>query len=121
MGVFVVLVVMTLFAIVFERKVVSRMQQRTGPNRVGPRGYLQSLADGLKLAFKEDIMPALADKPIYFLAPVLATTPRSTGAMSRSFWTSSCRSSVLRGSAGTWTSWPGCGAAAARPPGCSCT
>ena len=74
-GVFVVLVLLTLFAIVFERKVVARMQQRIGPNRVGPRGYLQSLADGLKLAFKEDIMPALADKPIYFLAPVIATVP----------------------------------------------
>lgn len=74
-GVFVVLVVMTLFAIVFERKVVARMQQRVGPNRVGPRGYLQSLADGLKLAFKEDIMPALADKPVYFLAPVIAAIP----------------------------------------------
>ncbi|MGY1770607.1 NADH-quinone oxidoreductase subunit NuoH [Blastococcus sp. SYSU D00813] len=74
-GVFVVLVLMTLFAIVFERKVVSRMQQRIGPNRVGPRGYLQSLADGLKLAFKEDIMPALADKPVYFLAPVISAVP----------------------------------------------
>ncbi|MGY1811739.1 NADH-quinone oxidoreductase subunit NuoH [Blastococcus sp. SYSU D00820] len=74
-GVFVVLVLMTLFAIVFERKVVARMQQRSGPNRVGPRGYLQSLADGLKLAFKEDIMPALADKPVYFLAPVIAAVP----------------------------------------------
>jgi NADH-quinone oxidoreductase subunit H len=74
-GVFVVLVLLTLFAIVLERKVVARMQQRIGPNRVGPRGYLQSLADGLKLAFKEDIMPALADKPVYFLAPVLATVP----------------------------------------------
>src|SRR3954467_10170521 len=66
---------MTLFAIVFERKVVARMQQRIGPNRVGPRGYLQSLADGLKLAFKEDIMPALADKPVYFLAPVISAVP----------------------------------------------
>jgi NADH-quinone oxidoreductase subunit H len=74
-GIFVVLVVMTLFAIVFERKVVARMQQRIGPNRVGPRGYLQSLADGLKLAFKEDIMPTLADKPVYFLAPVIAAVP----------------------------------------------
>ncbi|KGH48395.1 NADH-quinone oxidoreductase subunit H [Modestobacter caceresii] len=74
-GIFGVLVLMTLFAIVFERKVVARMQQRIGPNRVGPRGYLQSLADGLKLAFKEDIMPALADKPVYFLAPVIATIP----------------------------------------------
>jgi NADH-quinone oxidoreductase subunit H len=74
-GIFAVLVLMTLFAIVFERKVVARMQQRIGPNRVGPRGYLQSLADGLKLAFKEDIMPALADKPVYFLAPVISTIP----------------------------------------------
>ncbi|MDP9391752.1 MAG: NADH-quinone oxidoreductase subunit NuoH [Actinomycetota bacterium] len=74
-GVFVVLVLLTLFAIVFERKVVARMQQRIGPNRVGPRGYLQSLADGLKLAFKEDIMPAMADKPVYFLAPVIACIP----------------------------------------------
>jgi NADH-quinone oxidoreductase subunit H len=74
-GVFGVLVAMTLFAIVFERKVVARMQQRIGPNRVGPRGYLQSLADGLKLAFKEDIMPTLADRPVYFLAPVIATIP----------------------------------------------
>jgi NADH-quinone oxidoreductase subunit H len=74
-GIFALLVVMTLFAIVFERKVVARMQQRIGPNRVGPRGYLQSLADGLKLAFKEDIMPALADKPVYFLAPVISAIP----------------------------------------------
>jgi NADH-quinone oxidoreductase subunit H len=74
-GIFVVLVLLTLFAIVFERKVVARMQQRIGPNRVGWRGYLQSLADGLKLAFKEDIMPALADKPVYFLAPIIAAIP----------------------------------------------
>jgi NADH-quinone oxidoreductase subunit H len=74
-GIFAVLVLMTLFAIVLERKVVARMQQRIGPNRVGPRGSLQSLADGLKLAFKEDIMPVMADKPVYFLAPVLATIP----------------------------------------------
>jgi NADH-quinone oxidoreductase subunit H len=74
-AVFVFLVVMTLFAIVFERKVVARMQNRVGPNRVGPRGTLQSLADGLKLAFKEDIMPVLADKPVYFLAPILSAVP----------------------------------------------
>jgi NADH-quinone oxidoreductase subunit H len=74
-AVFVFLVVMTLFAIWFERRVVARMQNRVGPNRVGPAGALQSLADGLKLAFKEDIMPALADKPVYFLAPVLSAVP----------------------------------------------
>jgi NADH-quinone oxidoreductase subunit H len=74
-AVFVLLVVMTLFAIVFERKVVAYMQARLGPNRVGPRGYLQSLADGLKLALKEEIIPALADKPVYFLAPILSAVP----------------------------------------------
>jgi NADH-quinone oxidoreductase subunit H len=68
-------VVMTLFSIWYERRVVARMQNRVGPNRVGPFGALQSLADGLKLAFKEDIMPALADKPVYFLAPVLSAVP----------------------------------------------
>ncbi len=74
-AVFVLLVVMTLFSIVFERKIVAYMQARVGPNRVGPRGSLQSLADGLKLAFKEEIIPALADKPVYFLAPILSAVP----------------------------------------------
>jgi NADH-quinone oxidoreductase subunit H len=72
-GVFVFLVVMTLFTINYERKVVARMQHRPGPNRVGPNGWLQSLADGLKLAFKEDIMPKMADKVVYFFAPVIST------------------------------------------------
>ena len=75
LGVFVFLVVMTLFSIVFERKVVGRMQNRIGPNRVGPWGILQSLADGVKLAFKEEIIPVLADKPVYFLAPILSAVP----------------------------------------------
>jgi NADH-quinone oxidoreductase subunit H len=74
-GVFVFLVVMTLFSIVFERKVVGRMQNRIGPNRVGPWGTLQALADGMKLAFKEEIVPVLADKPVYFLAPILSVVP----------------------------------------------
>jgi len=73
--IFVFLVVMTLFAIVFERKVVAYMQVRPGPNRVGPWGVLQSLADGLKLAFKEDIMPTAADKAVYFIAPVVSVVP----------------------------------------------
>jgi NADH-quinone oxidoreductase subunit H len=75
LAVFVFLVVMTLFSIVFERKVVGRMQNRIGPNRVGPWGTLQSLADGVKLAFKEEVIPLLADKPVYFLAPILSATP----------------------------------------------
>ena len=75
LGIFVFLVVMTLFSIVFERKVVGRMQNRIGPNRTGPWGILQSLADGVKLAFKEEIIPVLADKPVYFLAPILSAVP----------------------------------------------
>jgi len=75
LGVFVFLVVMTLFSIVFERKVVGRMQNRIGPNRVGPWGILQSLADGVKLAFKEEIIPVLADKPVYWIAPVVSCVP----------------------------------------------
>ena len=74
-GVFAFLVVMTLFSIVFERKVVGRMQNRIGPNRTGPWGILQSLADGVKLTFKEEIIPVLADKPVYFLAPILSAVP----------------------------------------------
>ncbi len=73
--VFVLLVLITLFTIVFERKVVGRMQQRPGPNRTGPGGWLQSLADGLKLALKEEIIPALADRPVYVLAPILSAVP----------------------------------------------
>ena len=68
-------VILTLFTIWAERRVVARMQHRVGPNRVGPMGLLQSLADGLKLAFKEDIRPILADKWVYILAPVIATVP----------------------------------------------
>ncbi len=69
------LVVMTLFTIYAERRVVGRMQQRIGPNRVGPFGLLQSLADGIKLALKEDIIPKAADKAVFILAPILATAP----------------------------------------------
>jgi NADH-quinone oxidoreductase subunit H len=68
-------VLLTLFMINWERKVVGRMQQRPGPNRTGPGGWLQSLADGLKLAFKEDIMPVEADRKVYFIAPVISTIP----------------------------------------------
>src|ERR1700742_3014330 len=73
LAIFVFLVVMTLFMIWFERRVVARMQHRPGPNRVGPFGLLQSLADGLKLAFKEDIQPVMADKWVFILAPIIST------------------------------------------------
>ena len=67
--VFAFLVVNVLAAILLERKIIGRMQNRYGPNRTGPFGSLQSLADGVKLALKEDLTPANADKVIYFLAP----------------------------------------------------
>src|SRR5437660_6254166 len=76
--VFVFLVVITLFTIWYERRVVARMQVRPGPNRNGPFGLLQSLADGLKLAFKEDIMPKMADKVVFFFAPVISTVTAFT-------------------------------------------
>ena len=72
---FAILVVLTLFNIWFERRVVSWMQMRVGPDRVGPQGLLQSLADGVKLALKEDIVPANADKPVFWAAPVISTVP----------------------------------------------
>ena len=73
--IFVFLVVYTLFNIWFERRLVARMQHRIGPNVHGPFGLLQSLADGVKLALKEDITVKAADKLVYTLAPILATIP----------------------------------------------
>lgn len=70
--IFVFLVVMTLFAIWAERRVVARMQSRPGPNRVGPFGLLQSLADGVKLALKEDLIPVGVDRVVYVLAPIIS-------------------------------------------------
>src|SRR5215217_2325718 len=74
LGVFVILLLLTLFTINYERKVVARMAVRPGPNQVGPKGWLQSLTDGVKLPFKEEIIPKTADKVIYFLAPVISAT-----------------------------------------------
>ena len=72
--VFVFLVLTTLLAIWAERRVVARMQSRPGPNRVGPFGLLQSLADGIKLALKEDIVPKAADRVVFILAPIISAT-----------------------------------------------
>ena len=64
-------VFLTLFALmsVLERKILARMQNRYGPNRVGPFGLFQPVADGIKMLIKEDIVPARADKVVHFLAP----------------------------------------------------
>ena len=70
-----ILLMFTLFNIWLERRVVARMQHRLGPNVHGPFGLLQSLADGVKLMLKEDIIPRAADKAVYLIAPVLAAIP----------------------------------------------
>ena len=72
---FAVLMVAVLFMVWYERKLVSDMQNRIGPNRAGPFGILQSLADGIKLFFKEDLLPERADKRVFRLAPYLSAVP----------------------------------------------
>jgi NADH-quinone oxidoreductase subunit H len=74
LGIFVIMVVMTLLTIWAERRVVGRMQMRIGPNRVGPFGLLQSLMDGIKLALKEEIIPKGVHFAVYAIAPVIAVT-----------------------------------------------
>ena len=72
---FVVVLVSVLFMVWFERKVIGDMQNRLGPMEAGPHGVLQSLADGIKLFFKEAFLPDRADKRVYRLAPYLAVVP----------------------------------------------
>ncbi|PSK31634.1 NADH-quinone oxidoreductase subunit NuoH [Nocardia seriolae] len=74
-GIFVFLLLTPMLAVYAERKIVAFMQMRVGPNRVGPRGSLQSIADGVKMLLKEDIIPAIVDKPIFILAPVISLIP----------------------------------------------
>src|SRR5213592_966978 len=70
-------VFLPLFALisVLERKILGRMQNRYGPNRVGPFGLFQPIADGIKMLIKEDIVPARADKVVHFLAPIMMAVP----------------------------------------------
>ncbi len=72
--IFVFCVVCTLMAVWGERRIVARMQMRLGPNRVGKFGLLQALADGVKLALKEDLIPAAADKVVFIIAPIISAT-----------------------------------------------
>ncbi len=73
-GIFAIMVLMTLLTIWAERRVVGRMQMRIGPNRVGPFGLLQSLMDGIKLALKEEIIPKGVHIAVYCIAPVISAT-----------------------------------------------
>jgi NADH-quinone oxidoreductase subunit H len=72
--IFVFCVLCTLMAIWGERRIVARMQLRVGPNRVGPFGLLQGLADGVKLALKEDLIPKAADRVVFILAPIISAS-----------------------------------------------
>ena len=73
--VFVVGLVATMLMVWFERKVIAGMQNRVGPNKAGPWGLLQTLADGTKLFFKEDLIPERADRLVFRLAPYLVLAP----------------------------------------------
>lgn len=76
-GLLLVFIILTGFAYttLLERKFIAYFQQRVGPNRVGPGGFLQPLADAIKLIFKEDIIPEKADKAVYYMAPLLKAVP----------------------------------------------
>jgi NADH-quinone oxidoreductase subunit H len=73
--VFALLLVATMLMIWFERKVVGDLQNRIGPNTAGPFGILQTLADGIKFFFKEDLMPDQAQRKVFILAPLLTVVP----------------------------------------------
>ncbi len=77
--VFFALLVAVMLLIWMERKVIADMQTRVGPMRAGPRGMLITLADGIKLFFKEGITPTSADRPVYAVAPIMAMFPAFLG------------------------------------------
>src|SRR5204863_2494176 len=72
---FALLLVAVMLMIWFERKVIAKMQNRIGPNVAGPWGILQTLADGIKLFFKEDLVPERSDRFVFKLAPYLSLVP----------------------------------------------
>ena len=73
--VFVFLLLATMLMVWFERKVIGDMQNRIGPNLAGPFGILQTLADGIKFFFKEDLIPDRAERRVFILAPLLSVVP----------------------------------------------
>src|ERR1700758_1128796 len=72
--IFLFLLLTTMLMIWAERRIIGRMQNRPGPNRAGPFGLLQPIADALKLPLKEDIIPRGSDKLIFIIAPILSAT-----------------------------------------------
>src|SRR5919198_6204224 len=77
--VFFALLIAVMLYIWMERKIIADFQTRPGPLRAGPRGILVTLADGIKLFFKEGITPTNADRPVYAIAPVIAMVPAFLG------------------------------------------
>ena len=73
--VFFALLIAVMLYVWMERKVIADFQTRKGPMRAGPRGILITLADGIKLFFKEGITPTNADRPVYLIAPIIAMMP----------------------------------------------
>src|SRR5512136_2054239 len=71
------LIILTGFAYLtlYERRALARIQTRIGPNRAGPQGLLQPIADAVKLMFKEELIPAQADRILFILAPILTVVP----------------------------------------------
>ena len=74
---FVIFALLTGFAYLtlYERRALARIQSRIGPNRAGPQGLLQPIADAVKLIFKEELVPAKADRLLFFWAPVITMVP----------------------------------------------
>ena len=75
---FALLLIAVLFYIWFLRKAIADMQNRVGPDRAGPFGILQTLADGIKLFFKEQSVPKSADRPVFLVAPYCRSCRRSS-------------------------------------------
>ena len=99
--VFVIGLVGTMFMVWFERKVIAGMQNRIGPNKAGPFGLLQTLADGIKLFFKEDLLPNRADRFVFRLAPFLAFVPAFL------VWSVIPLGGDFRGGKTAWSTWLG--------------